>query len=184
VRLVAVYLALTGAVTFASAGASAPNAPSCRTSQLKIALTHTGAVTGVEGGYLRFTNRSDASCRISGWPTVIAVEPTGRTVEAHRALHGMMFGGWTSRSPLPVMTLKPGDSVYAAVEDGDNPVQSPRKPCPTARWLRVSPPGDSQRTRLSAWLRNDGAFLPLCTAYSGSPELAVSAVVPLSALAR
>jgi Domain of unknown function (DUF4232) len=181
-RIVALGLVAAGTV-FAGAidRSAAAVAPTCRTTQLRITLTHTGAVTGVEGGYLRFTNRSGIECRLSGWPTAVAVEATGTTIRAHHALHGTMIGGW-SYTPLAVIPLKPGASAYAVIEDGDNPVQNPTKPCPTARRLRVAPPGDSRRVTLSAWLRNDNTYLPLCTAYNGTPELEVSAFAPLSAL--
>jgi Domain of unknown function (DUF4232) len=181
---IAVVLLIAAAVAFAGASgnSSASTAPRCSTSQLRIALTHTGAVTGVEGGYLRFVNRTRGDCGISGWPTAIAVEANGRTIKAHHAVRGTMLGGWSYRSPLPVITLKPGASAYAVIENGDNPVQNPTKPCPKARRLRIAPPRDVRLVTLSAWLRNDKTYLPLCMAYNGSPELDVSAVVPLSAL--
>jgi hypothetical protein len=182
-RIVALLL-IAGLVASVEARgeSSASIAPRCRTSELRITLAHTGAVTGVEGGYVRLRNRVDADCTISGWPTAIAVEADGRTIKARHALHGTMLGGWSYELPPPVLTLKPGTSAYAVIENGDNPVQNPTKPCPKARWLRVGPPGDPRRATLSAWLRNDLAYLPLCTAYNGSPELEVSTVVPLSVL--
>jgi hypothetical protein len=128
-------------------------------------------------------NRVNADCAISGWPTTIAVEANGRTIKARHALHGTMLGaGWSYKLPLPVITLRPGASAYAVIENGDNSVKNPTKPCPKARWLRVAPPGDLRPVTLSAWLRNDLAYLPLCMAYNGSPELEVSTVVPLSVL--
>lgn len=157
-------------------------APACRTTQLRITLARTGAVTGVEGGYLRFTNQGASECRISGWPRAVGVEATGKAIKAHDAVHGTMLGGWSYKPPLASIQLKPGASAYAVIEDGDNPVQNPSKPCPTARRLRVAPPGDSRQVTLSAWLRNDRTYLPLCTAYNGTSELEVSAVVALSAL--
>jgi uncharacterized protein DUF4232 len=175
--VVASAIALVGTVERRSAS----TVSDCRMSHLRISLTRTGAVTGVEGGYLRFTNRSARECRIVGWPTAVAVEATGTTVRAHHAIHGTMLGGWSYRRPLPI-TLKPGRSAYVVIENGDNPVRNPTKACPTARWLRVAPPGDSRQVTLSAWLPNDRAYLPLCMAYDGSPELDVSAVVSLSSL--
>lgn len=171
-------IVLVGAVERTSASA----ASDCRTSQLRITLSRTGAVTGVEGGYLRFTNRGAGKCRISGWPSAVAVEASGKTIRSHHAIHGTMLGAWSYRLPLPSLTLKPGASAYAVIENGDNPVRNSTKPCPTARGLRVAPPGDSRQVMLSAWLRNDLTYLPLCMAYDGSPELEVSAGVPLSSL--
>jgi Domain of unknown function (DUF4232) len=182
-RIVAVLVAAAIPLAGGAGSSSASMPPSCRTSQLRIRLTHTGAVTGVEGGYLRFANRGRVECRLSGWPTAVAVEASGKAVEARRAVHGTMIGAWTPGRPL-ALTLRPGSSAYAVIEDGDNPVQNPTAPCPTARWLRVAPPGDVRRVTLSAWLPNDLTYLPLCTAFDGSPELEVSTVVPLTNLAH
>jgi hypothetical protein len=156
-------------------------APTCRTTELRITLARTGAVTGVEGGYLRFTNRGASECRLSGWPTAVGVEASGKTIKAHHAVHGTMLGGWSYKPPASI-PLKPRASAYAVIEDGDNPAQNPSQPCPTARRLRVAPPGDSRQVTLSAWLPNDRTYLPLCTAYNGTPELEVSAVVLLTSL--
>ena len=180
-------IVIVAAVAAVSAGMPEPasaSMPMCRTSTLAITLTHTGAVTGDEGGLLRFLNRGRTSCRLSGWPSARAVEPTGKAIKARHAVHGTMLFAWQFRSPLPVLTLKPGASAYAALDDGDNPVRNPTKPCPTARRLRISPPNDSHQETISAWLANDRTYLSLCTAYNGWPELEVSAVEPLSAFAH
>jgi hypothetical protein len=172
-------LLFVSAVAFvgSSAHSSAFVTPICRTAQLRITLARTGAVTGEEGGYLRFTNKEGTVCRISGWPIAIALEPSGKKVRAGHAVHGTMLGGWSNNRPLPMMTLRRGASAYAVIEGGDNAVGYETKLCPSARWLYVSPPGDSRQVRLSAWLKNDLTFLPLCSVY-------VSAVVPLSVLAH
>lgn len=175
---------LAAAVVLARVGviSAAPAARNCETAHLRITLVHSGAVTGVEGGYLRFTNRSRLECRLSGWPTAVGVETNGERITAHHAIHGTMIGAWSYKRSLPVIALETNDSAYAVIEDGDNPVRNPTTPCPTARRLRVAPPGDSREATLSAWLQNDATYLPLCTAYNGTPELEVSAVAPLSAL--
>jgi len=175
-RVVSLLL-LVVAISFAgsSVNSSASVSPRCRTSQLRITLARTGAVMGEEGGYLRFTNKNETVCRISGWPIAVALEPSGKNVWSHHAVHGAMLGGWSNNRPLPVMTLRPAASAYAVIAGVD--VGSRTKLCPSARWLSVSPPGDSRRARLSAWLRTDRTYLPLCGLY-------VSAVVPLSALAH
>ena len=144
-------------------------------------MTHTGAVTGEVGGYIRFTNRGTAPCRLSGWPKVIAVNAAGKPTTVRRALHGTMIGAWQYVPPLPVLRLRPGASAYAVVAAGDNPVYG-SSPCPSYRLLRITPPRNSQQVTLSAWLPNDVTYLPACTGFNGSREIEVSAVVRLSDL--
>jgi hypothetical protein len=185
IRTLVLFL-LGSAIAFAGVALPSSASPSqaCRTSQLLITLARIGAVTGEEGGYLRFANRGSSLCRLSGWPTAVAIEADGTRIRARHAVHGTMLGAWRYRTPLPVMTLKPGKAAYAVIAAGDHPAKNPAKPCSRARWLRIAPPGDSHRVTLSAWLRTNRSYLPLCTAYDGSPELEVSAAVPLSALAH
>jgi hypothetical protein len=148
---------------------------------LAITLTHTGAVMGELGGYLRFTNRGPGPCRLSGWPTVIAVNTALRGAPARRAVHGMALAGWQRPRSLPVLELPPGASGYAVVAAADIPGRGV-KPCPHYRWLDIAPPGDARRVTVSAWLPNDAASLPACLAFNGKPDVQVSAVVPISAL--
>lgn len=157
-------------------------AASCRSSQLRISLVHTGAVTGEEGGLLRFTNLSRTPCMLTGWPTVVAVEPSGTRITSHHAVTGTMLFGWVGSPghPLPKIRLRQRSSAYAILADGDNPAGgSPARPCPTARRLRVSPPRDRTTTSLSAWLPNDVTWLPLCLNAYHRPELAVSPLLRL-----
>jgi Protein of unknown function (DUF4232) len=165
-----------------SRSASAARVARCVTSQLRITLTRTGgAVTGEVGGYLRFANIG-AACRLHGWPMVVAVTATGKTVNVAHAVHGTMLGAWQYDPPLPVMALKPGASAYAVVAAGDHSAGSARR-CPNVRWLRVTPPGGSGHVTLSAHLAGRG-YLPDCTSVSGSAEIEVSAVVPLHDVAH
>jgi Domain of unknown function (DUF4232) len=156
-------------------------AEKCKASQLKITLVRTGAVTGELGGYIRFTNRGAAACRLSGWPTVVAVSPSGKHVAAAQARHGLMFGGWQYAAPLPVLELRRGSSAYAIVAAADHSARGGGG-CGSYRLLKVGPPGAAHHVWLSAWLRNDARFLPACTTSTGSTALWVSAVVPLTDL--
>jgi hypothetical protein len=165
----------------ASPGPGGEGAEECRASQLKITLVHTGAVTGELGGYIRFTNHGAAACRLTGWPTVVAVSPGGKQVAAAEARHGLMFGGWQYAAPLPVLELKRGSSAYAIVAAADHSA-SGGGGCGSYRFLKVGPPGAAHHVSLSAWLRNDATFLPACTTSTGSAALWVSAVVPRTAL--
>ena len=154
-----------------------PTAP-CVTARLKITLTRTaGAVLGNEGGYLRFANEGPGPCELHGWPTVVAVTATGKTVKVLRAVHGTMLGAWQYVPPLPILRLRPRAAAYAVVDAGDVSSNPRVTRCPGFRWLRVTPPGGSGYVTLSAHLF-ERVYLPDC----GSP--AVTAMVPLHDLAH
>jgi len=160
---------------------SADGVSACVTSQLKISLTHTGALAGQAGGYLKFTNDSRTPCRMSGWPAVTGLTATGRATRL-RHLQSSMFGAWQYTAPSPVVTLRPGDSAYAIVAADDKPAgSSTRCPAPYVR-LRVSPPGDSGTVTISAWLPGAVSYLPACTSADGSPTAGTSTITTLSSL--
>jgi hypothetical protein len=173
----------SGPSASASPAPSAEGVGECGASQLKITLVRTGAVTGQVGGYIRFTNRGREACRLTGWPTVVAVSPGGKHVTAADARHGLMFGGWQYAAPLPVLKLKQGSSAYAVVAAADHSANGGGR-CGSYRLLHVGPPGAARHISLSAWLRNDATYLPACTTSTGSAALWVSAVVPLTDLAH
>ena len=161
--------------------ASSASIGACVTAQLQISIVDTGALAGQAGGYLKLTNFSHTPCRMSGWPTVTGLTATGGATRLRR-LQSTMFGAWHYTSPLPVVTLQPGDSAYAVVAADDQPAGgNTRCPAPYVR-LRVSPPGDSGNVTISAWLPGAGSFLPTCTSADGSPTAGTSAITTLSSL--
>lgn len=174
--------ATSPAGTTTSAGSpSAAGTAACVTTQLKISLTHTGALAGQAGGYLKFTNVSSASCQMSGWPTVTGLTADGQATRL-RHMQLSMFGAWHYTAPPPVVTLTPGDSAYAIVAAADKPAgASTGCPAPYAR-LRVSPPGDSGNVTISGWLPGAVSYLPSCTAADGSPTAGTSTITTLSSL--
>jgi hypothetical protein len=158
-----------------------PSAAACVTSELKISLTATGALAGQAGGYLKFTNDSGASCRMSGWPTVIGLTAAGQATRLGH-LQVSMFGAWHYTAPPPVVTLQPGTSAYAIVAADDKPAgSSSRCPAPYTR-LKVSPPGNPESVTISAWLPGAVSYLPACTSAAGSPTAGTSTVTTLSSL--
>jgi Protein of unknown function (DUF4232) len=168
-----------------SAPSSSPSGPAasaaCTSAQLKITLTHTGALAGQAGGYLSFTNDGTTTCQLTGWPTVVAQTAAGSATTLKRA-HSTMFGAWQVATPLPVVTLRPGGSAYAVVVSDDEPAgTSTNCPAPYVR-LRVSPPGSPASQVVSAYLPGAKTYLPSCTAASGSPSAEASAISPRSSL--
>jgi len=165
----------------ATADSSAAGPAACAAAQLKVGITHSGALGGQAGGYLRFTNDGATACRMHGWPVVVAVTAAGKAATLRRA-RSTMYGAWQAPAPLPVVTLEPGRSAYAVVAASDHPVGSAGHcPAPYVR-LRVSPPGGSGSVAVSAWLPGAGSYLPSCLAIDGSPTGEVSAITPLSSL--
>jgi len=160
---------------------SADGAGACVTSQLKISLTHTGALARQAGGYLKFTNHGATPCRMSGWPAVTGLTATGQATRLRR-LQSSMFGAWHHTAPSPVITLQPGDSAYAIMAADDKPAgSSTRCPAPYVR-LRVSPPGDPGHVTISAWLPGAVSYLPACASADGSPTAGTSTITTLSSL--
>jgi len=174
--------AASSATSPASTGSSsAASADACATAQLKISLIDTGALAGQAGGYLKFTNDSSTSCRMSGWPAVIGLTAAGKAT-ALRNLQSTMFGAWHYTSPPPAVTLLPGDSAYAVVAADDHPAGSSTScPAPYVR-LRVSPPGDSATATISAWLPGAGSYLPSCPSAKGTPTAGTSTITTQASL--
>lgn len=155
----------------------------CTTSQLRIALTHTGALAGQAGGYLRFTNDSHTTCSLTGWPVVAGVTASGQVTTLRHA-QSTMYGAWQYSAPLPVLTLRPADSAYAVVAADDLPTGSQtRCPAPDVR-LRVTVPGNSGTVLVSGWLPGANSYLPTCTSINGSQTGETSAIVALAKLSH
>jgi len=160
------------------------SAPRCATSELHIWLKHTGAALGTVGGYLAFTNRGTTACSLTGWPSLTAFRQGASTTAIH--VRETMFGPWLWVKGLerpvrgvPIVILKPGRSAVAAFTAGDHSgKRSGACPAPY-RQLRVTPPGSSTSTVISAWLGGGyRVFLPSCTG------IYLSMVVPASALSH
>jgi hypothetical protein len=164
-----------------TAGKTEGGISACITSQLRIALTHTGALAGQAGGYLRFTNDSHVTCSLTGWPVVAGVTANGQATTLRHA-RSTMYGAWQYSAPLPVLTLRPADSAYAVVAADDQPVGSQtRCPPPDVR-LRVAAPGNSGTVLISGWLPGADSYLPTCTSINGSQTGETSTITMLSKL--
>jgi hypothetical protein len=97
----------------ASGAAATTRPPSCTSAQLR--LEQYGSPSGLvanSAGLFRFTNRSDVSCRIEGYPSFRAYGLSGKT-----ALQRVGDGGdyIYPNPPQRVVTLEPGTSAYFAV---------------------------------------------------------------------
>jgi uncharacterized protein YceK len=178
--------ASTGGTPSSTSGAATPasspaGSDACTTTQLKVTVTHTGALGGQAGAYLRFTNDGAATCQMNGWPAVVALTAAGQATTLKHA-QSTMYGAWHVPTPLPVVKLQPGASAYAVVASDDEPAGTATScPAPYVR-LRVSPPGGSTGVTVSAWLPGARTYLPACTAVNGEPTGEISAITSLASL--
>jgi hypothetical protein len=146
--------------------------PVCPARQLRIRMVYGGPAAGTVGGVLGLTNQGREPCRLAGWPVLVALGPSGPATAA-RTLG--VFGGPTLTRP-PVVTLRPGAQAVAvlAVSDAPGPGMTS---CPASyRRLRVTPPGRSHSSVISAWIPHSGAYLPACSRVWISPVIARSLV--------
>jgi prolyl-tRNA editing enzyme YbaK/EbsC (Cys-tRNA(Pro) deacylase) len=147
--------------------------PACAPRAIVISLVDTAAYAGTVGGYLRFMNAGSAACRLTGWPTVHAVTPSGTAAAIRHATAVLHF---PNIDAAPTVVLEPGEAAYAAVAASDLPPGSGAGTCPTYRTLRVGLPGEAPATSLSAWLPYAATYLPACW------PIDVTMVVPAFAL--
>jgi hypothetical protein len=173
----AALLATVATVTAApgaSSGASSATTliHDCSAFQLDVHIARWALGTTHTGGYIAFTNRSRSSCRLTGWPTLVAETAAGATTVA-RDVRSTWYGPYVKS--VPVLTLRHGQTAEAAFSGSDRP-RNRAGTCPAPFWhLRVTPPGTSRSVVLSAWFRPLGRYLPSCG------PLEVSMVVPRSA---
>jgi hypothetical protein len=100
---------------------------------------------------LVFTNTSDATCLLWGYPAVAGLNSQGAQVVQARATPSGYLGGLAPGQSLSAIHLAPGQKASAKVEGTDNPVGTARS-CPTYRDLLVTPPDMTSSTVVDASL--------------------------------
>ncbi len=130
---------VAGAVVHSAPSSSGRSTRTCTSSDLKIRMVHSAVAAGTVGGYVGFTNRARAACRLSGWPTLVAISAEGSSTTAvHR--RSTMFGPRPIRG-VPVLTLRHGERADAVFTASDHPRPGKTTCPPPYRHLRVTPPG-------------------------------------------
>lgn len=112
---------------------------------------------------LLFTNDGTATCTLSGYPGVAALDSSGAQVaQAQRTPQGYLGGleGY-SGGPLPVVSLAPGQTASAMVEGTDNPAGTATS-CVTYAALLVTAPDTTTSVRVDS-------ALPGCSALEVHP---------------
>jgi hypothetical protein len=120
---------------------SAPTSQPCRTRQLSVRLGVSGAGGGTAYRQVDFRNVSTTTCVLSGYPTVVFLDGTGRPV-GHPAAPTNLLG--TSIGPVE---LAPGQVGHASI-GVTTAANYPAATCEavTTSSIRISVPGDSAAT--------------------------------------
>ncbi len=145
---------------------------SCQSSQLSLGVAG-GAATGLtaDGLYFEFTNTSDSTCTLDGYPTFVLKTSSGNIVSPSTSniVHGNTFEGLSGiKDPgSSLVTIEPSESAYFAVAwSNDN---SEPSYCTNSITLESVPPNNS--ISVSATLSNlfsacdPGGTQPASTVY-------------------
>lgn len=144
----------------------------CRINQLRISPGKAGAAAGNIGQTIVFTNVGESACIMTGYPGVAALDAQGhQVVQAQRRRSGMLGGLQNSGTPIPVVTLAPGQMASAEIEGGDNPIGAATS-CPTYPSFLVTPPGETHSAQISAGVAGSGA-----PGFQGCGTISVNPVV-------
>jgi hypothetical protein len=147
----------------------AVSAAACRVGQLRITAGVDHGAAGNAGQTIVFTNVGPSPCVMGGYPGVAALNARGSQVaQARRQAAGMTGGLSNADSPIPVVTLEPGQSASAEIEGSDvGPAGSAT--CATYPAFLVTPPGETHSVKVT--LMAGGAF-------PGCQPIAINPVVP------
>lgn len=121
--------------------------PHCDIHQLRVTEGAGGAGLGHVGYPIRFTNRSQATCSVRGYPGVAGLNKHGKQVEQALRTKNGYLGGVKPGHPIPTVVLKPGQVASALVEGTDVPAGH-QKHCRELHGLIVTPPNDRQSVHL------------------------------------
>jgi hypothetical protein len=143
--------------------------PSCRAAGLAVSTGGTDAGSGHRSLVLLFSNTGRQQCRLTGYPTVTALDQGGGSTPARHTQAGYLGGLAAGRKP-PVVTLNPGQTASAMVEamafDPDT-----GNACPPYVTLLVAAPGDTATTR-HVWTTDGCSTLEVHPVLPGTRGLA------------
>ncbi len=116
--------------------------PACRASQLGvwIALAQANGAAGTIYYPLNFTNVSERTCSLHGFPGVSAIDLSGHQLGSP--------AGWAARTAAHTVVLAPGATAHTILQYGDIEVSTAPgcDPVTTAVMLRVYPPDQYDAT--------------------------------------
>ncbi len=88
--------------------------PACSLSQLAVTSENQAGAGGTDGGILMYRNVSTHACSLRGYPNVVAIGKSGRSITAAHLANGML-GGWDWSGVVPVP--RPPTVVLASDRD-------------------------------------------------------------------
>jgi hypothetical protein len=116
--------------------------PACQASQLGvwIGLAQANGAAGTIYYPLNFTNVSERTCSLRGFPGVSAIDRSGHQLGSP--------AGWVARTAAHTVVLAPGSTAHTILQYGDAEVSSAPgcDPVNTANMLRVYPPDQYDAT--------------------------------------
>src|SRR5579863_771555 len=122
-----------------STTAVASSAPLCTNSQVVVSDSGGSAALGHAADLILFTNDSQSTCTLTGYPGVDELNASGQqAVHAIRTLSGYMGGLWPGATTPPRVSLSPGQTASAIVEGSNFPIGTATS-CPYYDLL-VTPP--------------------------------------------
>ena len=145
----------------------------CHDGQVSVSEAVGGAGLGHQDQVILFTNQSQSTCSLSGYPGVAGLDAQGnQVVQAERTLSGYLGGLQNGATTPPTVTLAPGQTASVTVEGTDNPIGSATS-CPYYPALLVTPPNltESVRVNVSGFGTNPPGF-------PGCSQIEVHPVVP------
>ena len=98
-----------------------------------------------------FVNSSKASCTLTGYPRVVALNASGQVASTAKQALSWNAGGVQNGSTTPPMvSLAPGQTASATVQGLNIPTGAATSCPPVYRQFLVTPPATSQSVRLTA----------------------------------
>ena len=136
----------------------------CHNGQIVVSDAGGGSGLGHQDQVILFTNQSQSTCALSGYPGVAGLDTQGnQAVQAERTTNGYLGGLQSGTTSLPSVSLASGQTASAIVEGTDNPVGSARS-CPSYPTLLVTPPNLTVSVRVTVTgLGTNPPGLPGCS---------------------
>jgi hypothetical protein len=136
----------------------------CHNGQIAVSGAGGGSGLGHQDQVILFTNQSQSTCALSGYPGVAGLDAQGnQRVQAERTPYGYLGGLQFGTTTPPSVSLAPGRTASAIVEGTDNPVGSATS-CPSYPTLLVTPPNLTVSVRVTVTgLGTNPRGLPGCS---------------------
>lgn len=150
-----------------------PPTPVCRNDQIRWSTAPGGLAGGDVGEILVFTNGGTATCTLSGYPVVAALDAQGSQAtlaidSPSGPLGGLPFG----TAVPPIVVVAPGSTASAVIEAVAHGAGASTT-CPTYYSFRVTPPDLSRSLRVPAHPLD-----PSLAGFPGCGPISVHPVVP------